>query len=408
MIPREIVNQAIRSTTIRFSMITYLAIALNVLSGVFLARSLGASQRGVLAYYANFLLLSSFIIASNVSNATARTLVNSACQAKNLPKNNKRIFLYLGLLMAAACAYVIADLVIADWKINKNYFIALILANAFGALTSMYDGYWRFNNSISFLTWSRFLGLAAPSVFTIFLIAVGYVEIQYLLLGQLVVTIMSFGLILFFTKRNPHTQFPESRKILKSAFYGFPTYIAEYLVSWIVPFFILSVEGSEVLGWYVVAMSYSLLADVTYSALEAKNYRFMTTFSKHEGAPKLKVFIRNSSPILGMHLVFIPFVFLIPIIYGEEFANSSLFAIAILVIRVPIVISRSITSYLISTSHNVKPLVIFFSFLMTFSMVIGWSGVKFFDFYWIFAYASGAVVMLSIALFFLFEKNSKE
>jgi O-antigen/teichoic acid export membrane protein len=407
MVAREIISNSIKSTTIRFSIITYLAIGLNVVSGVFLARSLGAAERGVLAYYANFLLLSSIVTASNISNATARTLVNNTSPARNLLKSNKRSFLYLGFIMAAICAYLVGVLAISDWRINRNYFIILILANAFAALISAYDGYWRFNNSIRFLTWSRFIGLAAPSLFTITLIATGHAEIKYLLLGQLVVSIMSLGLILLFASRNPQIQLPESKIIFKSALYGFPTYIAEYLSSWIVPFLILSVEGDEVLGWYVVAMSYSLLADVTYSALEAKNYRFMTTFSKYDVPPTLKLFIRNASPILGMHVVFIPLVFLIPIIYGQEFANSSVFAVAILLIRIPIVISRSITSYLISTSQNLKSFIILLSFLITFSTVILWSQVKLFQFYWIFAYACGAVAMLLCGLLFLFERLLK-
>jgi O-antigen/teichoic acid export membrane protein len=407
MVFGKMITKAVKSKTIRFSFFTYLAIAINVLSGVFLARSMGASQRGLLAYYANFLLLSSFVTASNISNATARTLVNFEHKGELHFRQSKSIFFYVGFLMAAATTYVISDLIINDWQVNKNFFIILMLANALGAVTSMYDGYWRFNNSIAFLTATRFIGLAAPSFFTFILISMGNVEIRYLLLGQLVVIILNLLVIFRFVKKHSRPRFPESREILKSAFYGFPTYLAEYLVSWTIPFFILRVEGSEVLGWYVVALSYSLLADVTYSALEAKNYKFMHSYSKLEGSPKLGLFLKNSSPILGMHLFFISFVFFIPIIYGEEFGNSSLFAAAILIIRVPIVISRSITSYLISTSKNVEPLMIFLSFLITFIMVMSFSNVKLFSFYWIFAYAIGSIVMLLSALLFLFKTSSK-
>lgn len=403
----KVITEVVKSKVIRFSFFTYLAIVINVLSGVFLARSMGASQRGLLAYYANFLLLSSFVSASNISNATARTLVDFEHKVELHFRQSKSVFFYVGFLMAAATTCVISGLIINDWEVNKNFFIILMLVNALGAVTSLYDGYWRFNNSISFLTATRFIGLAAPSFFTFILISMDNVEIRYLLLGQLVVIILNLWIIFLFIKRCSRPQFPESRKILKSAFHGFPTYLAEYLVAWIVPFFILRVEGSEVLGWYIVALSYSLLADVTYSALEAKNYKFMSAFSKHKETPKLGLFLKNSSPVLGMHLFFISFAFMIPIIYGEEFGDSSLFAIAILIIRVPIVISRSITSYLISTSKNIEPLIIFLSFLITFTTVMSFSNVKLLSFYWIFAYATGAIVMLLTALLILFKVSSK-
>jgi O-antigen/teichoic acid export membrane protein len=398
----------LKSGTIRFSVFTYLAIAINVISGVLLARSIGPSQRGLLAYYSNFLLLCSFIAAVNVGNATARTLVSKDCEIKEYVRFQKRGFVLLGFFMAAVPTYIISNLVITEWEVNKNFFIVLMLVNAIGAFTSTYDGYWKFYNSIAFITWSRFTGLAAPSIFTIIIISLGKAEIGYLLLGQLIVILLNLGTIFVFHKKHPRTQFPETRDILKSALYGFPTYLAEYLVSWIVPFLILSIEGTEVLGWYVIALSYALLADVSYSALEAKNYKFMSDFSRHGKSPRMGLFLKNSMPLIGMHLVFTPFVFLIPFIYGKDFAYSSLFAIVILVTRVPIVISRSITSFLISTSRNTEPLMIFLSFITTFTILISLSELKLFSFQWIFAYVVAATVMLFTAIMFLFKLSPKK
>jgi hypothetical protein len=176
----------------------------------------------------------------------------------------------------------------------------------------------------------------------------------------------------------------------------------------VVPFFILRVEGSEVLGWYVVALSFALLADVSFSALEAKYYKLMSSFSKYDDMPQMSLFLKNSLPVLGMHLVLIPFVLLIPYIYGKNFANSSLFAIVILAARVPIVISRSITSFLISVSRNVEPLMIFLSFLISFTTAIALTDFKLFSFHWIFAYAVGAIVMLLIAILFLIKLSREK
>jgi O-antigen/teichoic acid export membrane protein len=405
---RKKLRIALRSTTTQFALFTYLAIAINVISGVLLARTIGPTQRGKLAYYANFLLLTSFISAANVSNGTARTLVGKDLESTKNPKSQTSSFIFIGFLMAAIPAYLISTLMISEWEINKKYFIFLIMTNALGAFTSLYDGYWRFNNSIKFLTWNRFIGLAAPSIFIIILILLGKAEIRFLLLGQFIVTILNLGTIIFFQKKQPRTQLPESREILKSAFYGFPTYLAEYFVSWVVPFFILRVEGSKVLGWYVIALSYALLADVSYSALEAKNYKLMSSFSNHDNKPQLGLFLKNSLPVLGMHLVFIPFAFLIPFVYGKDFANSSLFAIVILVARVPIVIARSITSFLVSVSRNVEPLMIFLSFLIAFTTAITLTDFKLFLFHWIFAYILGAIVMLSSAVILLFKLSREK
>jgi hypothetical protein len=303
--------------------------------------------------------------------------------------------------MALISAFIVSVLLIHDWELNQHFFVFLMLANGLGAFTSLYDGYWRFSNSIVFLTWTRFVGLAAPSILTLCLIAIGRTEIQFLLLGQLLVTFLNLQIILRFKQTNPASQFPDSNVILKSATRGFPTYLAEYLVTWTVPYLILRVEGSEVLGWYVVALSYALLADVTYGAIEAKNYKRMISNSMDGRIPKFWIFLRNSLPILGMHLFFLPLVVLIPIIYGQDFKNSSLFAIVILVVRVPMVIARAITSYLVSISRNLETFLIFVSFLITYIPVMLLSNFDLFSFHWIFAYSVAGTTMLGCAFLFL-------
>jgi O-antigen/teichoic acid export membrane protein len=388
----------LKSTTVRYSLITYLAISLNLLSGVLLARSIGVSQRGLLAYYANFLLLSSFIAAANIGNATARTLISQHNEKLKYYKLQYRYFILLGFIMAAIPTLIISNHVITKWDVNRNYFGVLMLINSIGAVTSIYDGFWKFNNSIQFITWSRFVGLAGPSLFTIILISTSNAKIEYLLLSQFIVIIFNLFTIAVFQQMKPLKQFPESRKILKSALYGFPTYLAEYLVSWIVPFLILQVDGAEVLGWYVIALSYALLADVSYSALEAKYYRSMSEAFKSNGIPPLKLLVRNSLPVIGLHLFFMPFVFLIPFIYGKDFFQSSIFAIVILTSRIPIAISRTITSYLISISRNTEPFVIFLSFIATYISLMTLTHFKLFKFHWIFAYLVAAMMMLLCAI----------
>lgn len=391
------------STTLRFSITTYSAIAINALSGVFLARSIGATERGIFAYYANFLLLTSFMSASNISNATARIFAKGTERTeKNLNFQILKI-LSLGFLIAFASAFIVSSFMIEDWKLNKYYFALLMVANGFAAYISMYDGYWRFSNSISMLTRTRFVGLAAPSLITLSLLALGIPAIEFLLLGQLVVILLNLYLIFKFKRNHPAIEFPAPINIFKSASKGFPTYLAEYLVSWIIPFLILQIEGSEVLGCYVVALSYALLADVTYTAIEAKNYKSMLVNYSTETKPQIKVFLKNSFPILLMHLIFIPTVLLIPIIYGEDFKKSSLFAFVILIVRIPVVIARSMTSFLISLSKNMETFWIFTSFLLTFTLVMLLSGIQAWSFYWIPAYAIAATIMLLTSIFFLFR-----
>ena len=181
--------------------------------------------------------------------------------------------------------------------------------------------------------------------------------------------------------------------------------MAYYFVNWIVPFFILRYEGGEVLGWFTVAMSYALLADVSYTALEAKNYKFMISLSKNENSPEISIFFRKSIPILVMHFAFIPLVFIIPILYGKDFSSSAIFAILILVIRIPLVIARSITSYLISRSKNTQSFLIFMSFLFAYISIMIFSGVKIFGFRWVLAYAIGAITMMLVSFIFVIKKH---
>ena len=397
MIKRIQPERFLNSKSLRFSIVTYIAIALNGLSGVFLARSIGAAQRGVLAYYANFLLMTSFISASNISNATARTFVKRAVGTTKNPKFKANRILVLGFFMSFISAFMVSEVMINDWELNKFYFMILMVSNGFAAYSSLYDGYWRYSNSIATLTWTRFVGLATPSVLTLGLIAIGRAEIRYLLLGQILVTILNLQNIVRFKKKYPITHFPNSGDILRSALNGFPTYLAEYLVSWIIPFLILRMEGSEVLGWYVVALSYALLADVAYTAIESKNYRSMLTNHIDGTSPEVRVFLKNSLPILLMHLIFMPLVVLIPRIYGSDFKTSSLFAIVILIVRIPLVLARSMTSFLISLSKNFETLLIFVSFLVTFILVMLKTDIQLLTFHWIPAYAIAASVMLLVS-----------
>jgi len=187
---------------------------------------------------------------------------------------------------------------------------------------------------------------------------------------------------------------------------GFPAYLCEYLVTWIVPFLILHEEGSEILGWFVIATSFSNLADILYSALEAKNYRFMISYAKMGGIPPTLIFLRKSFPILIMHILFIPFAFFMPLIYGANFKNSAFYAVAILLIRLPIIPSRAISSYFVSTSKSFKSFIVYISFLVVFISFMCFSDFQIFSLKWIAAFASAAFSMFFCSLYLLYKDNN--
>lgn len=392
---------------IRFILATYIAIILNILSGIILARTIGPEQRGILTYYLNFLLLSSFLSAFNMNNATASTLAKNQLNLKPIKKGDLSLLLAIGFIISFASSLFYFFVSRNSNQINENYFLILMLLNSFSSLIALYEGIWKFNNSIHFLTISRFTGLAIPSLLTIFLVLINKVEIKYLLLGHFFATSTNLFTVYMYYRRTCNVRIPHIGDIVKIGFFGFPSYLIEYLVTWIIPFLILHQDGARTLGWFAVAMSFANLADVSYNALEAKNYRFITSFLKKENQPSLIVLARLAFPIFIMHCIFIPLAFLIPLIYGDSFNNSKNFAIIILLIRFPIILARGINSYLIIHMRNFKSFLIYFAFVLVFFFFMTFGHLYLFTFRWIVAYALAALSMLFCSLFAFYTENRK-
>lgn len=399
----------LRSGTIKYSLFTYCAIGINVLSGVALARSFGVEQRGLLAYYTNFLLLTSFVSNFNISNASARVLTENSNVRKEMVGRGVWQILFVGFLISSITAVVTCKYLISNWTINSTLFAILMILNGFGSLYSFYDGFWRYSNSINYLTSTRFLGLAFPSIFTLLLVMLGILKIEYVLFSQSFVIFLNLLTIVIYRKKHKHILFADSQLVLKSAALGYPTYIAEYLVSWIVSFLIHKFDGNQVLGWYTIALSYALLADVSFGAIEARNYQRLAQ-RVNDLPPRLMELIRNTFPILLMHLIFIPLAFFIPLIYGNKYRESALFSIAILLIRIPIVISRSINSFLISKSRNLATFLIFCSFLTTMIIFMFFLHMSILSVRWISAYGIASCVMLisSIVSFVIYLQREEK
>jgi O-antigen/teichoic acid export membrane protein len=393
MMPLQKFKLAYSSTTIRYSLVTYSAILLNALSGVALARSLGASERGILAYYLNFLLLSSFLSGLNFSNATARSLPNTVMEKST---NSQKLFtsiIMLGFALSFASALFINEILVKETYISRFYFFLLLFSNGVSALMSYFDGFWRYTNSIAFLSITRFTGLAAPSILTLLILFSGHSTLEKLLLSQIFAAQLNLIIIFIFQKKHTSIVYPTITTVLKSALLGFPTYCLEYIVVWIVPFLIIHIDGATTLGWYSVALSFALLADVAYGAIEAKNYRKLLDLHNSKSL-NIVLFIKNISPIIVMHLIFIPLTFSIPLIFGEDFQKSVLFSFVLVLTRIPIVLARSIISYLISISMNSATLFIYASFLATFIYICLKTNIVWFGFHWIPAYVLSSLTMV--------------
>jgi O-antigen/teichoic acid export membrane protein len=393
--------------TAKYLFYSYLGKGISIISGVFLARKLGVVDRGMLTYYANFILLACFVTATNISSGTAR-IMNSDSRGKNISGRNEfSRFLAYGLSFSFLITVIIGIVLSETKSINRTFFLFLIFTSGLSAFNSYFDGIWKYQNNISLLTLTRFLGIAAPAVFALSLIITDKAQITYLLLSQTIVLLLNILVIIRFLSKRNTVGYPKFLNVIKSSIFGFPTYLAEYLCGWIIPFMILYSDGQIALGNFAIASSYAALADVVFGAIEAKNYKPMVDFYlRYRSTPK-KILLSSVSPLIILHLIFIPMTFVIPLVYGSQFQFATIFSICFLLMRIPIVIARTIAYYLVSIGNNHSPIYIYLSFLLAFIITTLLSNLTLIGFHWIFSYLFSAGIMLltSILVLGLSSKN---
>jgi O-antigen/teichoic acid export membrane protein len=174
---------------IRFTLITYFGIMISVISGVLLARYLGANARGTLAYYTSFILLACFVSSFNFSSGTARVMNQiPENQDKNERLNLIKVFC-IGFLLSTAFACLVIFSGIIESKSLKVSIFFFLIATGMAAISSYFEGIWTYQGKMIFITAARFLGIFVPAIFAIVLVLIDKATIEVLLLAQLLVLV---------------------------------------------------------------------------------------------------------------------------------------------------------------------------------------------------------------------------
>ena len=388
---------------IRFTLITYLGIMISVISGVLLARYLGANARGTLAYYTSFILLACFVSSFNFSSGTARVM-NQVTE--NQYKNERLIHIKvfcIGFLLSSAFACIVIFSGIIESKSLKVSIFFFLIATGSAAISSYFEGIWTYQGQLIFITAARFLGLFVPAIFAIVLVLIDKATIEVLLLAQLLVLVANMILIYFYIKYGSHTNSPDFNVAIKSAIRGMPAYLIEYLSFWFITYSIMHLDGATALGNYVIASSLASAADTIFGASRVKYYRSLID-QKIENFQRLLVMLfRGAIPSLILHLAFIPITLLIPVIYGSEFYSAIKIAMFLLLSRTISICARTIVEYLTSIKKDGYSSVVHLSFLIPFLILTHFSEKKILGYYWTSAYLCASIVMLLTSLILLYS-----
>ena len=387
---------------IQFTVFTYFGIAVSVVSGVLTARYLGASARGTLAYYSNYILLVCYVSSFNLSSGTARVLsqINN-----NSTKNNGttivKIFI-LGFLLSTT----LASIIVLSGKIDSNnmkiYLFFILSGTGMAAISSYFEGIWTYMGNLKLIAAARFIGLFIPAAFAIVLVLINKATIGNLLLSQLLVLVANMTIIYNFIKNTKQLKLPDIQVILRSAIRGMPAYLIEYLSFWIVTFTIMQIDGATALGYYAIASSLTSAADSIYGASRVKFYKLLLNQNIRNFQSLSVILTRSTAPSILLHLIFIPLSFLIPIIYGDNFYPAQKIAIFLLISRTLTISARTIVLYLISIKQDILSILVYLSFLISFLIISHFSETKIFGYHWTFCYLCASLIMLVSSLVFLY------
>jgi O-antigen/teichoic acid export membrane protein len=392
---------------IRFTLITYLGIMISVISGVLLARYLGANARGTLAYYTSFILLACFVSSFNFSSGTARVMNQVP---ENQDKNEYLILIKvfcIGFLLSTAFACIVIFSGIIESENLKVSIFFFLIATGMAAISSYFEGIWTYQGKLIFITAARFLGLFVPAIFAIVLVLVDKATIEVLLLAQLLVLVANILLIYFYINYGSHTNSPDFNVAIMSAVRGMPAYLIEYLSFWFITYSIMHLDGATALGNYVIASSLASAADSIFGASRVKYYRSLIDQNIKNFQRLLVVLFRGTIPSLVLHLAFIPLALLIPMIYGSEFYSARKIAVFLLLSRIISICARTIVLFLVSIKKDGYSSVVYLSFLIPFLALSHFSEKKILGYYWTYAYLYASIVMLLTSLILLYSLSVK-
>lgn len=312
--------------------LNYSAYGFNFISGLILARKLGPENRGVFAFLNNLFLVTLLIAPLNAKNAAS--LSQAEIRLDN-PRKTKPLDLIKVFTISIMVSIILSFsyFLFLENRFEKNLVILFCLANLSNSLASIiqiHEGVMRTKNDLKKLAVLRFLGYASPSILVFALYLVDSVTVENVIFGQVVAMVSCFVVVFFVWKSRANLS---SIAFQSNAIKTFPSYLSEYLVNFL-PLIMVSVsEEFNYIGYFAIAYGYALIADTYFQILESKLYFQISELNKKRGVISGDELRENVKHLFVSQLFFAPGAFLIPILYGKAYANSTLIALILLAVR---------------------------------------------------------------------------
>jgi len=322
-----------------YILINYSAYGLNFLSGLILARKLGPTNRGIYAYLSNLYVVAAFLISMNAKNASSIAqsdlIVNSNSEVNKL----KIIKIYL---VAAAVTCILSVIYFFYLKnfLDTRLVVIFCLANLVNSLLvviQIHEGMLRTNNELQKLAILRFLGYGAPSLIVIVLFFFKSVEIELLVLAQSVAVLSCFLYVSFRLKTSVEFSMEKFRE---NAIRTYVSTALEFLIYFMPLMFVSISEDFAYIGHFVIAFGYVLISETYYQIIESKFYLSLSSSEGRKSYNAIALMKQNVRNLFLSQLVFIPGAYLIPVLYGTDYSESTKIALILILYRFLIAIVK--------------------------------------------------------------------
>ena len=305
--------------------LNYSGYALNFMSGLILARELGPFVRGEYSYLATFFYITLMIAPLNLKNAVSLAISEKSNLEVEFPIKPMRLLIVAFFVTLAMNAFFLSFL---RNEFENAILLSFLISNTLCFLSSyiyIYEGLYRSNSQIGRLGLLRLLGLGLPSVYVFLLYAFSRLDLQSLLLSQAIATLGCCAYVIWGRSKLPKL---ERKRVSHLAIKTYPGFVLEYLIAILVLISVNLTEKSTTLGHFAIAFSFSLIVDTLYPYFESKIYTLLDSNAK---VGSVSIVVKKLKSLFLSQLVLIPGSLLIPIVYGQEYSESVLMAVVLIV-----------------------------------------------------------------------------
>lgn len=371
----RIVKKIFDSNDISYLIYNYLGVALNLVSGIILARSIGADSRGALAYCMVFIAMANYASSLNLSNGMSlsiRHLSNNYFNDRQDRSTKRKIILAAfgtGIIVTCIVGFSSYESVTINSGVSGKWYLFALLPSSFTAFNSIVEGIMRVNGDTQYFRVTRLLGLATPSIFIFFVVYFDKTQISLLIFSNAVamLCVTSFALVKY--AKAGHLSRIELLQIYKYAARSFPFNFLDFMAPWAIYLVVLHTDGKAALGNFAIAMSFYSLSDSIFANLESKSHTFLGKENREFLEEQKFIFRVNLRKMIILKSIFIPFAFMISIIYGSQYRNASYYAVILLIIGFPLSYIRYINTISVSRNLVISPAIGQLIYLVTLILI---------------------------------------